>query len=185
MPASVANPAGAEVHIPDPSLVVLIGAAGAGKSTFARRWFAPDEILSSDALRALVAGNPADQSASVAAFGILHRRLAERLRDRRLTVVDATNVRRAARRTLLTRAARSGLPSIAIVLDLPPEVVHARNAARLERVVEAAVVDRQLADLRLTLDGHQLDEEGFAAVVRVRSGVALEALRLVRLAGDG
>ena len=37
----------AEIEIADPSLVVLIGAAGAGKSTFAARNFAPDEILSS------------------------------------------------------------------------------------------------------------------------------------------
>ena len=40
-----------EIVLPDPSLVVLIGAAGAGKSTFAARHFAPDEVLSSDRFR--------------------------------------------------------------------------------------------------------------------------------------
>ena len=52
------------LSIPDPSLVVLIGAAGSGKSTFAARHFAPGEVLSSDAYRALIAGDPADQRAT-------------------------------------------------------------------------------------------------------------------------
>ena len=38
------------IRLPDPSLVVLIGASGSGKSTFAARHFAPDEVLSSDAI---------------------------------------------------------------------------------------------------------------------------------------
>ena len=46
------------------ALVVLIGAAGAGKSTLAARLFAPDEIVSSDALRAVISGDEADQRVS-------------------------------------------------------------------------------------------------------------------------
>ena len=38
----------ATITIQDPSLVVLVGAAGAGKSTLAARLFDPDEIVSSD-----------------------------------------------------------------------------------------------------------------------------------------
>ena len=117
------------LRIREPSLVVLIGAAGSGKSTLAARWFAPEEILSSDALRAFVSGDAADQRATKQAFAILQRTLDRRLMAGRTTVVDATNVTARARRELLAIARRAGVPAIAIVLDLPPAVVHARNAA--------------------------------------------------------
>lgn len=169
------------VEIPDPALVVLVGAAGAGKTTFAARHFAPDEVLSSDALREAISGDAADQRASGPAFGALHRALARRLRDGRLTVVDATNVTAPARRALLGRAARADIPAIAVVLDLPSPVVVARNAARPGRTVPENVVRRQLAELRGSLrDG--LDAEGFAAVVRLGSPEDLDAARVVRIA---
>lgn len=184
VPNSRAEPGGPlEIAIPDPSLVVLVGAAGAGKSTFARRWFAPDEVLSSDDLRALVSGDPTDQSASRAAFAILHRELGARLRTGRLAVVDATNVLRSARRSLVVRASAAGHPAVAIVLDLPAGMIHGRNAARSERVVAPAVVDRQLANLRRTLTRDQLPAEGFIAVHLITSPAALDAVRVIRRIG--
>ena len=66
--------------IPARALVVLIGPAGSGKSTFAARHFRPTEILSSDAFRALVADDESDQRATPAAFDLLQRALAYRLR---------------------------------------------------------------------------------------------------------
>src|SRR5439155_15810703 len=79
----------APVRIPDPSLVLLVGASGSGKTTFARAHFRPTEILSSDAFRAMVADHERDQSATPAAFELLHLAVSHRLRRRRLTVVDA------------------------------------------------------------------------------------------------
>jgi protein phosphatase len=43
-----------KITIPDFCLVVLIGASGSGKSTFALRHFKRTEIVSSDACRGLV-----------------------------------------------------------------------------------------------------------------------------------
>lgn len=172
----------AVVTIPDPSLVVLIGPAGAGKTTFAARHFDPTEILSSDRYRALIAGDEADQGATRAAFGRLHRDLARRLAEGRLTVVDATNVERSARRALLARARAAGVPAIAIVLSLPSAVVLARNAARTGRVVDEAVVRHHLGRLNARLDGQAngIVAEGFASVVVLRDPLELDVVTIVR-----
>ncbi|MGZ8528482.1 MAG: AAA family ATPase, partial [Candidatus Limnocylindrales bacterium] len=171
-----------ELSIPDPSLVVLIGSAGAGKSTFAARHFDPSEVFSSDAYRAQISGDPANQAVTRAAFGRLHRDLARRLEAQQLTVVDATNLRRAARRVLLRLAAAGGVPAIAIVFDLPVHVILARNAARTTRVVDEAVVHRHLAQVRAIIDGREtdLDAEGFGLVTIVRDPGELDGITVVR-----
>ena len=92
---------------------VVCGNAGVGKSTFAARHFAPTEVLSSDELRAMVADDASDQSATDAAFELLHTALAMRLARRGLTVVDATSVEAWARQKLLAVARRLGRPAAA------------------------------------------------------------------------
>lgn len=165
--------------IPDPSLVVLIGAAGSGKSTLAERLFAPDEIVSSDALRAVVSGDEDDQSVSKVAFRILHRTVDRRLGEGLLTVVDATNLAPAARRPLIRRAQSLGFPAAAIVLDLDAETVLAQNASR-RRIVDPDVVDRHLAAIRTTVDGGLLALEGFDPIVILRSPIEAAELIVVR-----
>jgi len=168
------------VEIPEPSLIVLVGAAGAGKSTFASRHFAPHEVLSSDAFREQLTGDAADQSATRAAFAALHRAVTRRLAQRLVTVVDATNVLPGARRPLVRRAIAAGVPAVAVVLDLPPAVVIERNATRPGRRVPVEVVERQLADLaRIRLDGG-LEREGFALVTRLGDPADVDAVRIVR-----
>lgn len=172
-----------EIVIADPSLIVLVGAAGSGKSTFAARHFAADEILSSDRFRELISGDAADQSVTRPAFGRLHRELTRRLAAALLAVVDATSIEPAARRALVQRARTARIPAIAIVLDLPATVVLARNAWRPERTVAEDVVRRQLARLRAQLDGPEapIAREGFQEVVIVRDPADLDRLGVRRL----
>ena len=106
-----------------------------------------DEVLSSDAFRERIAGDPADQSATGAAFAALHRSLRLRLARRELTVVDATSVGRRDRQPLVRAAQAAGVPCVAVVLDLPHELVVARNAGRQEGAVPEAVVRRHLGRL--------------------------------------
>lgn len=170
------------IAIPDPCLVVLVGAAGSGKSTFAARHFDPAEVLSSDAYRRLISGDEADQGATRAAFGRLHRDLARRLGQASLAVVDATNVEPFARRALLNHATAAGVEAVAIVLDLPEALVLARNEARTARVVDARIVQRHLRQLRSTLDDTPggIRGEGFAAVFVLRDPLEVEATVIVR-----
>jgi len=178
-----------ELRLPDPCLVVLVGAAGAGKSTFAARHFGPGEVLSSDAFRERIAGDAADQSATGAAFAALHRALRRRLEQRLLTVVDATSVAARDRRPLVRAARAAGVPCIAVVLNLPAEIVLARNAGRNERTVPDAVVRRHLSRLEADLHPPGLDVEGFERVFVLRDPAVVGAVEIVREAagnvGDG
>ena len=176
-----------EIVLADPSLVVLVGAAGAGKTTFAARHFDPGEVLSSDAYRVLIAGDESDQRATRAAFGRLHRELERRLAAGRLTVVDATSIELHARRALLARATAAEVPATAIVLDLPVELVVTRNARRTSRVVAEDVVRRHLARLRESLDGDAapIRTEGFADVVVLREPSEVDAVTVRRVRAVG
>ena len=89
------------IALPHPALVLLVGPTSSGKSTFAAAHFRPTEIVSSDRCRALVCDDENDQSATDAAFEVLHLLVDKRLERMRLTVVDATNVRRRSRGALL------------------------------------------------------------------------------------
>jgi protein phosphatase len=174
-----------EIVVPDGSLVVLVGVAGAGKSTFAAGHFGPDEVLSSDAFRGIVGESESDQAASRPAFAVLHRALAARLSTHRTTVVDATNVTGWARRGVLARAASAGVSAIAIVFDLPETVCLARNAARAEAgrsgPVPLPAIRQQLRDLRRSMrDPAGLFVEGFDEVYRLASPAAVDAVRVVR-----
>ncbi len=167
------------IVLPDPSLVVLIGAAGAGKSTLAARLFEPAEIVSSDALRALISGDEADQRVSGVAFRILHRTVGRRLAARQLTVVDATNTEPAVRRPLVARADAAGIPVTAIVLDIDPATVKRQNTGR-SRVVSDEVIERHLAAVRRTVDADVLAVEGFDQVIVVRTPYDALALTMER-----
>ncbi len=93
-----------KIGIPELSLVVLIGASGSGKSSFAREHFKPTEVLSSDFCRGLVSDDENDQAATKDAFDVLNYIAGKRLAAGRLTVVDATNVQPEARKPLVTLA---------------------------------------------------------------------------------
>ncbi|MDV9193090.1 polynucleotide kinase-phosphatase, partial [Streptomyces sp. SR27] len=164
--------------VTDLSLVVLIGATGSGKSTFARRHFKPTEIVSSDFCRGLVADDENDQSASKDAFDVLHYIAGKRLAAGRLTVVDATNVQQEARRQLVQLARSYDVLPIAIVLDLPEDVCRARNAGRPDRAdMPAHVIQRHRRELRRSLRG--LEREGFRKVHVLRSVEEVDTAEVV------
>jgi len=167
--------------LPADALVLLVGIAASGKSTFADRHFAPTEILSSDALRAIIADDASAQGATDDAFELLHRILAMRLRRGRLTVVDATNVEEWVRAELLATARRHRRPAVAIVLDVPLEVALDRNATRAAPRPPPAALGRQHRWLIGSIP--MLAVEGFEAVHHLRSAEEIDGARVERTGG--
>ncbi len=167
-----------KITIPELALVVLVGASGSGKSTFARKHFRPTEILSSDAFRGLVRDDENDQAASRNAFDALYYIAAKRLAAARLTVVDATSVREDARKPLIALAREYHCLPVVIVLDLHSRVCAERNAARADRDFGAHVIRNQVRELRRSLRG--LGREGFRHVHVFSSPEEIDAVTIER-----
>ncbi|MBX5462063.1 MAG: polynucleotide kinase-phosphatase [Steroidobacteraceae bacterium] len=167
-----------EIRIPELALVVLVGASGSGKSTFARTHFKPTEVLSSDYCRGLVSDDENDQSATKDAFEVLHFIASKRLRAGKLTVVDATNVQAEARKPLIALARQHHCLPVALVLDMPERLCRERNAARADRAFGEHVIRNQASQLRKSIRG--LEREGFRHVHVFRSPEELEGLTIRR-----
>jgi protein phosphatase len=168
-----------QFSFPELSLVVLIGASGSGKSTFARKHFRPTEVISSDYCRALVADDENDLAATNDAFEILHFIAAKRLAAGRLTVVDATNVKPEDRKPLIELARQYHCLPVAIVLNISERVCQERNQVRTDRRLGNHVAHRQLQNLRRSLRG--LEREGFRHVLILSSPEEAETIRLERV----
>ncbi len=151
-----------------PSLVVLCGQAGSGKSTFAARHFRPTQIISSDQCRALVCDEENDQRFQVPAFAVLHFIVEQRLLINRLCVVDSTAITSESRRSLLDLARRHSVPCTAIVFDVPLETCVARDQARERsygRSVGRQVIERQY--LAFAGAREAIRQEGFEQVIEL------------------
>ncbi|MBO0847783.1 MAG: AAA family ATPase [Nocardioides sp.] len=165
------------IEVPDPALILLVGPTGAGKTTFARAHFGSTEVVSSDRCRALVADDENDQSATAAAFRVLDLITALRLERRRLTVVDATNVQTFWRRRLVALARAHDVPCVAVVFDLPLEILLERALTRPDRRPGPAVIRRHHADLQRALP---TVNEGFLRVWVLRTAEEASAVEVTR-----
>lgn len=167
-----------KISIPELSLVVMIGASGSGKSSFAREHFKPTEVLSSDFCRGLVSDDENDQAATRDAFDVLNYIAGKRLAAGRLTVVDATNVQPEARKPLVALAREHDVLPVAIVLNLPEKLCHERNRERPERDFGPHVVRNQTRQLRRSLK--RLKKEGFRHVFVLSSPEEVAAATVER-----
>ena len=131
------------MSLPDPALVVLVGASGSGKSTWAAQHYRAEEVVSSDTLRGVVGSGPHDLDASVDAFALLESIVTARLGRRLTTVVDTLGFDDVRRRGWLARARSVGLPAVLVLLRTPDDECRRRNAQR-DRPVPARVLAGQL-----------------------------------------
>jgi predicted kinase len=135
------------VTLPDPALVVLVGPSGSGKSAWAAEHYGPNEVVSSDRLRAVVGSGEHDLEASDDAFALLDQIVAARLRRGLTAVVDTLGLDPARRRGYLALARDSGMPAVAVLLDTDPAECRRRNRAS-DQPVPAAALDGQLRRMR-------------------------------------
>ncbi len=168
----------ADLAVPQLSLVALVGVSGSGKSRFAARHFGRFEVISSDYCRGLVSDDENDQSATKDAFDVLNCIVGKRLAAGRLTVVDATNVTKDARRQLIDLAKAHDVLPVAIVLDVPEAVCIERNRGRQDRAFGADVVRRQHDQLRRSV--RHLAREGFRSVHVLQGVEQIDATQIVR-----
>jgi alkanesulfonate monooxygenase SsuD/methylene tetrahydromethanopterin reductase-like flavin-dependent oxidoreductase (luciferase family)/predicted kinase len=153
---------------PDPALIVLVGASGSGKSTWAAQRYRAEEIVSSDALRGVVGSGAHDLDASADAFAVLETIVAARVGRRLTTVVDTLGLDAARRRRWLSQARVAGLPAVAVRFDTPDDVCRRRNAVR-DRPVPARALTEQLR--RVQGVAVEVDGEGWDLVVPVTDAV--------------
>lgn len=119
-----------ELKLPAPCVVVLIGPSGSGKTTWARSHFAPNEVVSSDALRAMVGIDEGDMAASTVAFELLERIVAERVGRKLTTVIDTTGLDPDQRRSWVEKAHEAELPVYAILFETEFESVDPINRTK-------------------------------------------------------
>lgn len=115
-------------------LKMLIGLAGAGKSTYTEK-FPNDVVVSSDAIRQEVFGDVNDQSHNGEVFNIFIKRAREALKAGSDVILDATNLRRKYRQGILEQMPKD-CEKVAVVFATPFERCLEQNRQRERHVPE-------------------------------------------------
>jgi protein phosphatase len=173
------------LQIPSKSLVVLIGPSGSGKSTFANKFFHDTEILCADTFRRMVRDREDSfdvKETNHDAWSVLHHVVQCRLAARRLTVIDATNVKREDRLGLVEIAREHNLPAVAIVLNVDYATCAKRNCQRPNRPKDSKFIMRQTREMWQHLGGKgakYLYKEGFKYVYVLTGTEAVDAVESI------
>ena len=147
--------------------MVLVGPSGAGKSTWAARHYRQQEVVSSDALRAVVGSGEFDLDASADAFALLHQIVAARSRRGLTVVIDTLGLDPDLRDRFREQGRAAGLPCVAVLFETSAAVCRERNSRR-DRPVPAAVLGQQVTNFWRVRE--TIDSEGWDEVLTVADG---------------
>ncbi len=162
------------------SLIVLVGASGSGKSTWAHEVFPSGAVVSTDAMRALVGEGEADQRANRDMFPVFDSVLTARVKRKLTTVVDSTALEADRRAIYLELASRYDVPTAAVVFRATLTTCLDRNSRRDRRVPNDVVRAQVLASQSVTSES--LLAEGFDRVIEIeiKGEVKIEGAQTAR-----
>jgi len=137
------------ITLPQKTLIVLCGPAGAGKSTFARNFVdlhqaqgcKPTSIVSSDYCRAMICDDETNQQVNRDTFDLFYYIIRKRLFQGRLTIADSTALQANARQALIEIARRYQYHSSLFVFNMSLEtcLAYDQHQTRGRRVGEKVI----------------------------------------------
>ncbi|GAC1468541.1 MAG: hypothetical protein PVSMB5_13780 [Ktedonobacteraceae bacterium] len=146
--------------MPQRTLIVLCGAAGSGKSTFAHNFVAQHSdqgykattIVASDYCRALICDDETNQQVNRDTFDLFHYIIDKRMLQNRLTIADSTALQAEARQKLLNLAHRHNYFTCLFVFNmaLATCLLHDQQQSR------GRIVGEQVITYHLSLLQHAL-----------------------------
>ncbi len=145
-------------------ILVLIGAPGSGKSTFASSLGSDYAIVSYDNIAEHHFGVKFNKGLFSCLLAIEEQVIKGNILVLNKSVcVDNTNVTKSARKHYFIHASGLSVPVSAVYFDLPREEVLRRNRLRGERAVSEEIVKRMFGEVE-----KPSAEEGFYKAIRVR-----------------
>lgn len=142
-----------------PTLIVMVGISGSGKSTFANglKTSRNATVVETDAIRLELTGDPSDQTQNRRVFEVAMNRVRDLLKQGKTTVIDATSLSVKDRRVWIDIAKECGAKAEAYVVKVDPAVAKKQNAQRIRQVPEW-VIDRQLQKFTIPTRGEGFDK---------------------------
>jgi predicted kinase len=142
-----------------PSLILLVGIPGAGKTTYAKKYLErnPNTIhLASDSIREELYGDEATQGDPAEVFSLMQTRAVEALNNSSDVIYDATNITRKDRASIIKMCPKFVNIECHIIWA-PIETCIERDATR-ERTVGTEVIDRMLKRFQAPYYDEGIDE---------------------------
>lgn len=185
-----------KIIIPNSGIVLLIGASNSGKTTLLNKWIheefiLPSEVISSDEYRLMVSdtnfmqwtGRPKDEADSLydqyyaiskEAFHMMDNIIEARCRLNKLTFIDATHLFSDDRKRYIALARKHHVPIVAVILDIPEEILLERDEQR-EHPRGKKKVKQQYQNLKR--EKHFIKKEGFKSIYSISADEELELVR--------
>lgn len=128
--------------IPHFQLMLMVGAPGSGKDYYTKQLVSqyPNvKVICMDERRKELTGNINDQSRNNKVFGWQEKELRKAMKEKKTTIINATNPTRKLRRTLWRIGREYGALCSAVYFDLKLETLLERNSNREKRVPDDVV----------------------------------------------